>query len=99
MEWMGYAETWCRIACLRCICLWFPCNLRESIGLRSTRSWKRRAGSLSGECARDEESAGAEDGRAGEPVVDEPAHVRLITEFVSPVAGDPHDADLLAAAQ
>src|SRR5580692_4853925 len=56
------------------------------------------SGSVSGECPRDEESAGAEDGRAGEPVVDEAAHVRLITEFVSPVAGDSHPAHVLAAA-
>src|SRR6266850_4762932 len=56
------------------------------------------SGSVSGECARDEESAGAEDGRAGEPVVDEAAHLRLIAEFVSPVAGHSHPADVLAAA-
>src|SRR5215510_381198 len=55
-------------------------------------------GSISGECTRDEESAGAEDGRAGEPVVDETAHLRLIAKFVSPVAGDSHPADLLATA-
>jgi transposase len=41
-------------------------------------------GSVFGECARDEKSAGAEDGCAGEPVVDEAAHFRLIAEFVRP---------------
>src|SRR6516162_8410192 len=56
------------------------------------------SGSVSGECAGDEESAGTEDGRTGEPVVDEAAHVRLIAKFVSPVAGDSHPANLLAAA-
>src|SRR5260370_14779411 len=55
-------------------------------------------GSVSGECTRDEESAGAEDGCAGGPVVDEAAHLRLIAEFISPVAGDSHPADVLAAA-
>src|SRR5882762_3906298 len=47
---------------------------------------------------RDEESAGAEDGCAGGPVVDEAAQLRLIAEFISPVAGDSHPADVLAAA-
>src|SRR5580700_5812654 len=56
------------------------------------------SGSVSGECARDEESAGAEDGRRGESVGDEGAHLRLIAEFVSPVAGDSHPADVLATA-
>src|SRR5215831_4815822 len=56
------------------------------------------SGSVSGECARDQESAGAEDRRAGEPVVDEAAHLRLIAKFVSPVAADSHAANVLAAA-
>jgi hypothetical protein len=38
MEGMGYAETWCRIACLKCISLWFPCSPPECTGYRSTRS-------------------------------------------------------------
>jgi len=33
------------------------------------------------------------------PMADEAAHLRLVAEFVSPVAGDPHDADVLAPAQ
>lgn len=44
------------------------------------------SGNVSSERARDQESAGAEDRRAGEPVVDEAAHLRLIAKFVSPVA-------------
>src|SRR5580700_12091271 len=56
------------------------------------------SGSVSGECTRDQKSARAEDGRAGEPVVDEAAHVWLIAEFVPPVAGDPYSADVLATA-
>src|SRR5215467_4801329 len=55
-------------------------------------------GSVSGQRARHEESAGTEDGRAGEPVVDETAHLRLIAKFVSPVAGDSHPTNVLAAA-
>src|SRR5215467_12040708 len=56
------------------------------------------SGSVSGKCARDQESAGAEDRRAGEPVVDEAAHLRLIAKFVSPAAADSHPANVLAAA-
>src|ERR1700694_1874937 len=59
---------------------------------------ERGDGSGAGECTRDEESAGAEDGCAGRPVVDEAAHLRLIAEFISPVAGDSYPADVLAAA-
>ena len=66
-------------------------------GLRhSRRSWFR---SVPGECAGDEESAGAQKRRAGESMADEAAHLRAVAEFVSAVAGDPHDADVLAAAQ
>ena len=32
-------------------------------------------------------------------MADEAAHVRAVAKFVSAVAGDPHDADVLAAAQ
>ncbi len=32
-------------------------------------------------------------------MADEAAHLRVVTELVSAEAGDPHDADLLAAAQ
>src|SRR3974390_130436 len=56
------------------------------------------SGSVSGECARDQESAGAEDGCPGEPVVDEAAHLRLIAKFVSPIAGDSHPTNVLATA-
>src|SRR5215470_5036605 len=57
------------------------------------------SGSVSGECARDEESSWAENGRAGESVVDEAAHLWAVAQFLSASAGDPHDADLLAATQ
>jgi hypothetical protein len=55
--------------------------------------------SVPGECAGHEEPTRAQKRRAGESMADEAAHLRVITELVSPVAGDPHDADLLAAAQ
>jgi hypothetical protein len=56
------------------------------------------AGSISGKRTRDQESAGAEDRRAREPVVDEASHLRLIAKFISPVAGYAHSANVLAAA-
>src|SRR5215475_9792393 len=56
------------------------------------------SGSVSGKRARDQESAGAEDRRAGEPVVNEAAHLRLIAKFVSPGAAYSHSANVLAAA-
>ena len=59
-------------------------------------SWFR---SVPGECAGDEESAGAQKRRAGESMADEAAHLWAVAKFVSAVAGDPHDADVLAAAQ
>ena len=49
-------------------------------------------------CTGDEESAGAQDGRAGKPMADEAAHLRTPAEFVSTVAGNSHHAELLAAA-
>src|SRR6267378_2496001 len=36
---------------------------------------------------------------AGEPMADETAHLWAVAQFVPAVAGDPHDADVLAAAQ
>src|SRR2546428_257574 len=66
-------------------------------GIRHPRGgWFR---SVPGECAGNEESTRAQKRRAREPMADEAAHLRLTAEFVSPVAGDPHDADVLAAAQ
>src|SRR6516162_6297377 len=56
------------------------------------------SGSVSGKRARYQESAGPENGCAGEPVVDEAAHLRLIAKLVSSVAGDSHPANLLAPA-
>jgi transposase len=37
--------------------------------------------------------------RTGESMVDEAAYVWTVAKFVSPSAADPHDADLLAAAE
>src|SRR6516162_1689821 len=65
-------------------------------GLRHSRS--SRLGGIPGECSRDQESAGTQDGRARESMAHEAAHVRTLAEFVSTVPGDSHHADLLAAA-
>src|SRR5438093_3879731 len=66
-------------------------------GIRHPRGgWYR---SVPGECAGNEESTRAQKRRTREPMADEAAHLRLIAEFVSPLAGDPHDADVLAPAQ
>src|SRR6202011_16655 len=54
MEWMAYAETWGRIACLRCICLWFPWNPRRNIGNRFGERWNDTGGRAA--------PAGAEEG-------------------------------------
>src|SRR5215469_17593731 len=56
------------------------------------------SGSLFGECARYQESTGAEDRRVGKSVADEAAHLRFITQFVSALPASPHPADVLAAA-
>ena len=64
-------------------------DILEAAGLRS----------VPGECAGDEESAGAQKRRAGESMADEAAHLRAVAKFVSAVAGNSHDADVLAAAQ
>src|ERR1700758_3991788 len=56
------------------------------------------SGSVSGKRTRDQESAGAEERCAGEPVVDEAAQLWLIAKFVSPVAVYSHSANVLAAA-
>jgi hypothetical protein len=48
---------------------------------------------------RDEESGEAQKRRTGESVADEAAHLLALAKFISARAGDPHDADLLAAAQ
>src|SRR5260370_42279824 len=59
-------------------------------------SWSR---SVLGECAGHEESARTQKRRAGKSVVDEAAHVWTGAQFLSAVAGDSRDANLLAAAQ
>src|SRR5262250_1555007 len=64
-------------------------------GLRHPRrGWFR---SVPSECAGDEESTRAQKRRAGESMVDETAHLWAVAKFVSAFAGDPHDADVLAA--
>ncbi len=66
-------------------------------GIRHSRtSW---SGSVPGKCAGHEEPTRAQKRRAGESMADEAAHLWAVAKFVSAVAGDPHDADLLAAAQ
>src|SRR5712692_5729005 len=65
-------------------------------GIRHPRGGGFR--SVPGECAGNEESTRAQKRRTREPMADEAAHLRLIAEFVSPLAGDPHDADVLAPA-
>src|SRR5450755_606301 len=60
---------------------------------------RSRVGSVSGECARDQESARAQKRRARESMADEAAHLWTVAEFVSAAARNSHAADLLAAAQ
>src|ERR1700730_7628113 len=62
----------------------------------SRRSWFR---SVSGECPGDEELTRPQKRCAGESMADEAAHLRSVAELVSTLARNPHDADLLAAAQ
>lgn len=67
------------------------------LGLRhSRRSWFR---SLSGQCQRDEELTRTQKRRAGKSMADEAAHLRSVAELVSALSRNPHDANLLAAAQ
>src|SRR6267154_484589 len=69
------------------------------LGRRIRHSGTSGLGSVPGECPRHEESARAQKRRAGESMVDEAAHLWIVAKFVPAVAGDSHDADLLAAAQ
>jgi hypothetical protein len=50
-------------------------------------------------CPGHEESARAQKRRAGESMADEATHVWTGAKFVSAIAGDSHDADLLATAE
>src|SRR5437879_13701740 len=59
----------------------------------------RGPGSLSGKRARDQESAGEEDGCAGESMADATAHLRAAAKFVPASPGNPRAAELLAAAK
>jgi hypothetical protein len=56
-------------------------------------------GSVSGECAGNDESAGAQERRARVSVADEAAHLWFAGEFLSAAGGDPDDPDDLAAAE
>src|SRR5262250_381719 len=66
-------------------------------GIRHSRG--SRFGSVPSECPRHEEPAGTQNRRAGESVVDETAHLWVVAKFIPAIAGDPHDADVLAAAE
>ena len=66
-------------------------------GIRHSRSGG--FGSVPGKCAGDEESAGTQKRRAGESMADEAAHLWAVAQFVPAAAGDPHDANVLAATQ
>src|SRR5437660_9546069 len=99
MKGVGYAETWAASSPLGA----FACGFHAINGSlldrgirRFGRGWSR---SVSGECAGDEESAGAQKRRAGESVADEAAHLWAVAQFVPAVAANSHDANVLAAAQ
>src|SRR5207302_1783910 len=69
------------------------------LGRRIRHSRTSRFGSVLGECPGHEESARTQERRAGESMVDEATHLRTVAKFLSAIAEDPHDADLLAPAQ
>src|SRR6478736_173911 len=56
-------------------------------------------GGVPGECPGHEESARAEERRAGESMADEATHLRTVAKFVPAITRDSRDADLLATAQ
>src|ERR1700736_5543281 len=65
---------------------------------RSGSSGTRRDRGLSGECAGDQESTGAQERCAGVPVADEAAHLRVAAQFLPATGTDPrHTHDLAAA--
>src|SRR5882724_3424008 len=66
-------------------------------GLRP--SGRGRFRGVLGERTRDQESARSEKRRAGEPMVDEAAHVWIAAELVSPLARDSNHENVLEAAQ
>ena len=65
-------------------------------GIRHSGS--SRFGSVLGECARDEESAGAQKRLAGESMADEAEYLWAVAQFAPAVAGNSQDANVLAAA-
>src|SRR5215470_7031474 len=66
-------------------------------GIRHSRT--SGFGGVPGECPGHEESAWAEERRAGESMADEAAHLWTVAKFVPAITRDSRDADLLAAAQ
>ena len=69
------------------------------LGRRIRHSRTSWFGSVLGECTGHEESARAKKRRAGESVADEAAHLWTVAKFVSTSTGNPHHANLLAAAE
>src|SRR5713226_8106602 len=61
-------------------------------------SFPARDPSDAGQCARHQEHAGTENGRAGMPVAVEAARVWIVEEFVPAGRADPGDADFVASA-
>src|SRR5437762_11117887 len=72
---------------------------RSLLGCGIRHSGTSGFGGVPGECPGHEESARAEERRAGESMVDEAAHLWTVAKFVPAITGDSRDADLLAAAQ
>jgi len=66
-------------------------------GIRHSRGGGFR--SVPGECPGDEEPAGTQNRRTRESMANEAAHLWAVAKFVPATAGNPHDADVLAAAQ
>src|SRR6202050_4973515 len=60
------------------------------------RAWDR---GLPGQCARDQESAGAQERCAGVSMADETAHLRIAAEFLPAAGRDSGGAHRLAAAR
>ena len=92
----------CTTAELKDMAAWLKqCRIRTVAILDSgvRHSGGGRFGSVSGECPGHEESAWAQERRAGESMADEAAHLRAAAELVSAVAGDSNDEDVLAAAE
>src|SRR2546429_6806349 len=68
---------------------------RSLLGCGIRHSGTSGFGGVPGECPGHEESARTQERRAGESMVDEATHLRTVAKFLSAIAEDPHDADLL----